>query len=94
MRDAVGTVRRSPSGLISVQTSWSESGENVRIIDPVTGTAGFQIEDYVAGWTILTTQAHMSDDGDVEYWDCPHGYTDYQPCPHCDPEAFAALNTP
>lgn len=48
MRDAVGTVRIGPSGLVSVQTSRSTDGENVRIVDPVTGSADFQTEYYVA----------------------------------------------
>lgn len=52
MRDAVGTVRIGPSGLVSVQTSRSTDGENVRIVDPVTGSAGFQTEDYVAEWPV------------------------------------------
>lgn len=43
----------SPEGLISIQTSWSADGENVRIIDPVTGTAGFQTAEYVAEWRKL-----------------------------------------
>jgi protein subunit release factor A len=31
-------------------------------------------------------------DDEVEFWDCEHGYTDYQPCPHCSPEVFRELN--
>ena len=53
MRDPVGTVRLGPTGDVSVQTSWSATGENVRIINPVTGTAGFQTEDYVADWLVI-----------------------------------------
>lgn len=34
----------------------------------------------------------QDDTAEAEYWDCPHGYTDYSPCPHCDPEAYQAIH--
>jgi hypothetical protein len=47
----VGTVWRDPeTGCLGIYTLWCPTGETVRIIDPKTGTAGFQTYDYVKNW--------------------------------------------